>query len=45
LGDIIATLEKVEREKAKEKSEEKAKEHFEQTLDKLWPLKSNEQQN
>lgn len=45
LGDVINTLDRLAKEKEKEKAEERAREHFEKTLDKLWPLKSNEQQN
>jgi len=45
LGNLISILDRLEKEKEQKKTEERSKEHFQLTLDKLWPLKSNEQQN
>lgn len=45
LGEVVRLLE-YEREKEKsDKMKELAKQHFDQTLEKLWPLKSNEKPN
>jgi hypothetical protein len=45
LGEIITILERKEKEINAEKTQEQAEKHFKKTLEKLWPLKSNEKQS
>jgi hypothetical protein len=42
LGEVIKHLEHDREEKKTEKLQEQAERHFNLTLEKLWPLKSNE---
>ena len=42
VGEIIDLLERREEEDKNEKRQEQAEKHFKMTLEKLWPLKSNE---
>jgi hypothetical protein len=42
LGEIVKKIEREEENEKRDKLKEQAKDHFEKTLEKLWPLKSNE---
>ena len=43
LGNLISILDRFEKEKEQKKIEERSQQHFQLTLEKLWPLKSSEQ--
>ena len=45
VGEVIKLIERRQEDDRKEKLEKQAKEHFKKTLEKLWPLTSNEKPN
>lgn len=42
LGEVIKLLERRQQDDKQERLEKKAEEYFKKTLEKLWPLTSNE---
>ncbi len=42
MGEVVRAIEREREQEKNEKRREQAKEAFDQTLKKLWPLKSNE---